>query len=152
MNLKYKKAGFIVKPHDDVRIYLKMAIRILERLGVEVILERIAADMLGVTGNIPREEIAAHCDIIILIGGDGTFLSAANGAVEHQVPVGGFNLGTLGFLTELQKENLEENLVDIFHGGCKISQRKMLKISFKGETFLALNDVVASKGNIARIT
>jgi len=141
----------VVKPHDGVVVYLKRAIDILERLEVEVILEKIAADLIGATGNIPREEICRRSDIIILIGGDGTFLSVATQAVEAQIPVGGFNLGNLGFLTELNKDLMEESLRDIFHGQPKISDRKLLQIDFKGERHLALNDVVVNKGNIARL-
>lgn len=151
MQLKYKKAGIVVKPHNGVVFYLKRAIDILERLEVEVILEQIAADLIGAAGNIPREEIARRSDIIILIGGDGTFLSVATQAVEAQIPVGGFNLGNLGFLTELNKDLMEESLRDIFHGQPKISDRKLLQIDFKGERHLALNDVVVNKGNIARL-
>jgi NAD+ kinase len=151
MELKFKKAGIVVKPHNGVVFYLKRAMEILERLKVEVILEKIAADLIGEVSDIPREEIAHHCDIIILIGGDGTFLSVATYAVEAGIPVGGFNLGHLGFLTELNKDMMDESLTDIFQGEPRISDRKLLAIDFKGERFIALNDVVAHKGNIARI-
>lgn len=151
MGLKYKKAGIVVKPHNGVVFYLKRAIEILEHLQVEVVLEKIAAELIGTSSDIDREEIARHSDIIILIGGDGTFLSIAAHAVEAGIPVGGFNLGHLGFLTELNKDMMDESLTDIFHGEPKISERKLLSIDFKGERFIALNDVVANKGNIARI-
>jgi NAD+ kinase len=151
MELKFKKAGIVVKPHNGVVFYLKRAIEILERLEVEVLLEKIAAQLIGEVSDIPREEIAGHCDIIILIGGDGTFLSVATQAVEAGIPVGGFNLGHLGFLTELNKDMMDESLTDIFRGQPRISERKILAIDFKGERFIALNDVVANKGNIARI-
>ncbi len=151
MQLKYKKAGIVVKPHDGVVFYLKQAVEILRRLKVEVVLEKIAAELMGVTSDITRDKIASQSDIIILIGGDGTFLSVATQAVEEQIPVGGFNLGNLGFLTELNKDMMEESLTDIFHGQANISERKLLEIDFKGEKYVALNDVVANKGNIARI-
>lgn len=151
MQLKYKKAGIVVKPHNGVAFYLKETIKILERLEVEVILEKIAADLIGTTSSIPREEIARRSDIIILIGGDGTFLSVATQAVESQIPVGGFNLGNLGFLTELNKDLMEDSLREIFLGNPNISRRKLLRIDYKGERHIALNDVVVNKGNIARL-
>jgi NAD+ kinase len=98
-----------------------------------------------------REDIASETDLIIVLGGDGTFLSVARQAVEAQVPVAGFNLGTLGFLTEMKKESLEESLTDIFMGKAKISRRKLLKIDFKNQLYTALNDVVINKGAIARV-
>jgi NAD+ kinase len=147
----YKKAGIVVKPHNDVIPYLEKAMEIIRSFQVEVVLEETAARLIGKNSDISRENIGTHADIIILIGGDGTFLSVAKQAVENQVPVAGFNLGSLGFLTELKKENLEANLRNIFYGQPKISQRKMLEIDYKGQQYAALNDVVVGKGSIARI-
>jgi NAD+ kinase len=147
----YKKAGIVVKPHNDVIPYLGKAMEIIRSFQVEVVLEETAARLIGKNSDISRENIGTHADIIILIGGDGTFLSVAKQAVENQVPVAGFNLGSLGFLTELKKENLEANLRNIFYGQPKISQRKMLEIDYKGQQYAALNDVVVGKGSIARI-
>ncbi len=147
----YKKAGIVVKPHQQVVAYLENAIDILQELGVDVVLEKVAAELLGQASPISRKTIGELVDIILLIGGDGTFLSVARPAVEHQVPVAGFNLGGVGFLTELKKENFEKDLKNIFCGQPKISQRKMLEIEYKGAQYLALNDVVLGKGNIARI-
>ncbi|MCK5057433.1 MAG: NAD(+)/NADH kinase [Candidatus Aminicenantes bacterium] len=149
--MKYKTVGIVAKPHQGVIPYLKKAIDILKSLKVEVFLEKMAAELLGMKSEFPREEIAHCSDIIILIGGDGTFLSVASQAVEQDVPVAGFNLGRLGFLTELKKEELEENLTDIVHGRMKISERTLLQLQFSGEDSLALNDVVVSKGNISRV-
>jgi NAD+ kinase len=147
----YKKAGIIVKPHEEVIPYLGNTIEILRSFQVEVVLEEIAARLIGSNSNISRDKIGANADIIILIGGDGTFLSVAKQSVENQIPVAGFNLGSLGFLTELKKEELEINLKTIFYGQPKISQRKMLEIDYKDRQFNALNDVVVGKGSIARI-
>jgi NAD+ kinase len=151
MQSKFKKAGIVVKPHQEVIVYLEETIRTLEKFHVEPVLEKIAAELIGKRSDIERENIASLCDIIILIGGDGTFLSIAKQAVEAGIPVAGFNLGTLGFLTELHKEDLEKNMERIFFGQPDISHRKLLKIDYKNETYIALNDIVAGKGNIARI-
>lgn len=151
MELKYKKAGIVVKPHGDVKVYLEKAIEVLKSIGVELVLEKLAAELIGKRSDVMRWDIGNRSDIIILIGGDGTFLSVARQAVENRIPVAGFNLGTLGFLTELKKEHLEKDLGDIFSGKAKISKRKILEIDFQGEKYVALNDVVAGKGDIARI-
>ncbi len=151
MQLKYKKIGIVVKPHKEVITYLKKAVEVLQESGVKILLEKMAADLLDLKSDIPREKIAGHVDFIILIGGDGTFLSVAREAAERGIPMAGFNLGTLGFLTELKKEQLEENLVDIVQGRVKISERKLLEIDFAGGKSTALNDVVVSKGSIARV-
>jgi NAD+ kinase len=151
MQPNYKKAGIVVKPHKEVIVYLERVVKALKNFRVDVVLEKIAADLIGRKSSISREDIGHHVGIIILIGGDGTFLSIARHAVENQIPVAGFNLGALGFLTELHKESIERNLEQIFFGQPKISTRKLLEIDYKGNTHMTLNDVVAGKGNIARI-
>jgi len=67
------------------------------------------------------------------------------------VPVAGFNLGTLGFLTAMKKESLAEGLGQILSGRAALSYRKLLQVDFKEATYTALNDVVVNKGTIARI-
>jgi len=151
MKEKIKKVGIVVKPHKEVMFYLKKTIKILKKNKIEFILENIAANLLGLKSRVSRNKIANNVDIIILIGGDGTFLSVAPQAVENGIPIAGFNLGALGFLTELSKDTLESCLNDIFSNRLKVSERKLLEIDFKGKKYIALNDVVISKGNIARI-
>lgn len=151
MQPKFKKAVIVAKPHQDVVHYLQKTIAILKKFAIAFTLEQTAAELLQSSEYCAREDIASKADLIIVLGGDGTFLSVARQAVEAQVPVAGFNLGTLGFLTEMKKESLEESLAAIFLGKAKISQRKLLQISFKNQLYTALNDVVINKGAIARV-
>lgn len=149
--MKYRKAGVVVKPQDEVRGFLKKTIGYLETIGVEPILEKTAAELVGNGTGPTREEIAAGSDILIVLGGDGTFLSVARHAVRAGIPIAGINLGTLGFLTEMKKELIEQDLAAIFQGNAAITERKLLLIEFSGQTHLALNDAVINKGAIARI-
>lgn len=151
MQPKFKKAVIVAKPHQDVVHYLQKTIAILKKFAIAFTLEQTAAELLQSSEYCAREDIASKADLIIVLGGDGTFLSVARQAVEAQVPVAGFNLGTLGFLTEMKKESLEESLAAIFLGKAKISRRKLLQISFKNQLYTALNDVVINKGAIARV-
>lgn len=91
-------------------------------------------------------------DIIISIGGDGTFLRVAANTIERRVPVFGFNLGTLGFLTEFDKNNIDETVEKIIKGDYSIEERRVLAVSVLSEggekkEFLgyALNDCVVSR-------
>lgn len=151
MELKYKTIGLITKPHEDVKKYLEEAVSAIEEFGATCILEEIAADMLGRKDKVKRSDVSRLCDLVILIGGDGTFLSVAESAVKAQVPIAGFNLGTLGFLTELKKDKIYSSVQSLVKGEFRISERKLLEVNFKNETSLSLNDVVFSKGDIARI-
>lgn len=151
MPKKYEHAVIVAKPHQDVAHYLRQAIAVLDERGVAHALEKTAAGLLGVNGYREREDVARGADLIIVLGGDGTFLSIARQAVEAQVPVAGFNLGTLGFLTAMKKESLAEGLAHILEGRAVVSWRKLLQVDFRGAGYTALNDVVVNKGAIARI-
>ncbi len=150
--MKYKQAGIVVKPHPEVRHYLQRAIAALQASGVAYVLEKTAARLMAQEergAELP--DIARRSDILIVLGGDGTFLSVARQAVLAGIPVAGFNLGTLGFLTEMKKESLEKSLQEILAGQCRISERKALAIGFRGSEHLALNDAVVRIGHLARI-
>ncbi|OQY21222.1 MAG: hypothetical protein B6I34_07640 [Anaerolineaceae bacterium 4572_32.1] len=95
-------------------------------------------------------------DLLITLGGDGTILRAARMGAHHGVPILGLNLGRLGFLAELQPENWQTQLTKMLEGGYWLEERMMLHAEFlqKGEcrrAFEALNDVVVSRGSLARI-
>ena len=90
-----------------------------------------------------HSDITPGTDMLLSIGGDGTFLSAAQIAVAAGLPVMGVNLGRLGFLSENKPENIAEPLL---HGQYKIEDRHMLAVKVNGEDRLpALNEVSISR-------
>ncbi len=92
-------------------------------------------------------------DLILTFGGDGTFLSGARFAMEHDIPVVGINLGTMGFLTEEEPDRLSESLQAILNGSYQIEKRFLLKVELpkSGKVFYALNDAVVTRGGFARL-
>ena len=95
-------------------------------------------------------------DLIMVLGGDGTFLAAAGSYGWAGVPLLGVNLGHLGFLAEVEREELEVALEKLVQGDFQVEERGMLSAQVwrQGEIVsqaLALNDVVVSKGPLARI-
>jgi len=102
------------------------------------------------------DEIRAGLDLLIVLGGDGTLLHVADRASYHGIPVVGINLGDLGFLTEVSKEDRYEALNAILNGEFTIEKRMLLKTrllsdNHKSDWRYALNDVVISKGNVDRL-
>ncbi len=150
MTSRVTVVGVIAKPHQAVVSFLQRTVRFFEQRGVAVRLDQTAAGLIGGKG-FPREEMADGTDLIVVLGGDGTLLSVAGAAVEHGVPLAGFNLGTLGFLTELKKDSLESQLEEILNGKSGVSERSLLCFAVQGREYLALNDGVISKGGIARV-
>ena len=92
-------------------------------------------------------------DLILTFGGDGTFLAGARFAMKYNVPLLGVNLGTVGFLTEEEPERLQSALESILQGRFETEERMLLRVQNlkTGESSLALNDMVISRGGFARL-
>ncbi len=88
-----------------------------------------------------------QCDILFVLGGDGTLLSALDYAVPYGIPMLGINLGRLGFLTETEPEDLEADLARIFKGDFWYDERMTMTIEGAEERFFALNEIVISRKN-----
>lgn len=99
------------------------------------------------------EEAPESPGIIITFGGDGTLLTGARYAMEYNAPLLGINLGTVGFLTEVAPEHLDEALNAIIEGRYLTETRNLLRVinSGTGEEFFALNDAVITRGGYARL-
>ncbi len=94
-------------------------------------------------------------DMLVCFGGDGTILHMAKTATRHGIPILGVNIGTMGFMAELESTELQE-LKRIADGDFKIDERMMLDVTVhRGRDILfhdiCLNDAVFTKGAIARI-
>lgn len=152
-----KKVGvYAKKNHPDAE---QLALTICERLkreNIEVLLEDSLAEQIGQIIGYAGEEIPSQVDLIIVLGGDGTLISVARQVGELNVPILGINLGRLGFLTEVTRDELPEVLERIIHEDYEVSDRMMLDaiIHRNGREvgrYTVLNDVVINKGALARI-
>src|SRR5262249_23573238 len=93
---------------------------------------------------------------LVVLGGDGTLLSASRAVAKAGTPVLGVNLGSLGFLTDVRLEDLSSTLDQIDAGECKWEVRSMvhcevLRKDWQVARYEALNDIVVGKGTISRI-
>jgi NAD+ kinase len=105
---------------------------------------------------LPREEVPENCDLVIVLGGDGTLLSAARAIGKREIPLFPVNLGGLGFLTAITIEDLFPELERAFRGEHRIAKRKLLEVELlrNGKTvatYEALNDAVLAKSALARM-
>ncbi|WP_024831193.1 NAD(+)/NADH kinase [Ruminiclostridium josui] len=101
-------------------------------------------------------EICDNCDMIICLGGDGTFLRTARTAYLYGLPMLGINLGSLGFLTDVEKGEIDKAVENILNDRYTLEDRIMLssKLYKDGKLVaqdVAINDVVISRGGIPRI-
>lgn len=95
-------------------------------------------------------------DLVLVLGGDGTLLNTARLTAPFQLPILGINMGYLGFLTEVDLENLFFSLERLVTGEYSLEERMMLRCELKREEkiideFLALNDIVVAKGPFSRM-
>ena len=103
--------------------------------------------------NIIRERIPDMIDCAIVIGGDGSLIEVARTLWKRDVPILGINMGTLGYLTEVEVSNLAEDITQMLKGDYLYDERMMLEGMFpNGKKDVALNDIVVSrKGDDLRI-
>ena len=103
--------------------------------------------------NIIRERIPDMIDCAIVIGGDGSLIEVARTLWKRDVPILGINMGTLGYLTEVEVSNLAEDITQMLKGDYLYEERMMLEGMFpNGKKDVALNDIVVSrKGDDLRI-
>ena len=129
----------------------------LQERGCQLMVEKKAAEIMNrKEAGSELQEMSARAELIILFGGDGTFLYTARQVLGSGVPLVGINLGHLGFLTEVEIDELEEVLQSIINGQFYIEKRMLLQASVerRGEVIidgLALNDVVINRGANARM-
>ncbi|HQF41471.1 MAG TPA: NAD(+)/NADH kinase [Ignavibacteriaceae bacterium] len=98
---------------------------------------------------IDDKEVYEKCDVIISIGGDGTMLATAYNAQFYDKPVLGVNLGKLGFLAEVNIDQIDKVIEDLIIGNYKIEERIIISgdfLDYKSEKIYAINDIVIDKG------
>jgi NAD+ kinase len=156
---EFLRIGLVAK-QESVRALatLQRVIRYLQNRGVEIVLEQHTAAELGDTKLViaDYDSIGKGCDLVIVIGGDGTLLGAGRALAKYKVPVLGIHRGRLGFLTDITPDNIEAKLDEVFNGKYTEAKRFLLETSVKRQGALigdgdALNDVVIHPGRFVRM-
>lgn len=151
-----KRIGIICKTgRPEPAETLKGLLPWLGEKGVEVFVDKETALSLNMKGYAPAE-IPDLAEAVVVFGGDGTMLSVARIVCEKEIPILGVNLGSLGFITEVQRTGVFDAMEAILSGKSAVEERLMLtaRVYRHGERiaeYTALNDVVINKGALARI-
>lgn len=112
--------------------------------------EKLRASIASVGGEVV-EDRGEKPDLVVAVGGDGTVLAAVQRALTHDVPVLGFNLGTMGFLAVAEPEDLEWVLERLIRGDHQTEQRMTIRATVAGQTATGVNDVVVEKVDSQRL-
>jgi NAD+ kinase len=128
----------------------------LEERGVAARYDAETAAYLNGEHALPRETVPEGCELVIVLGGDGTLLSAARAISGREIPLFAVNLGGLGFLTAITIQDLFPELERAFRGEHRIGRRRLLRAELyrrdqRVGRYEALNDVVITKADIARM-
>ncbi len=153
-----RSAGIICKPiREVISSVVPPLIEWLRQRKIEVFIDQETQACIKSSAPVlPRESIAEKIDLLIVLGGDGTLLSAARALGDHTVPILAVNLGGLGFLSSVTFDELYPLLEQVLAGKHRSSERMMLdaEITRTGQPTLkqcALNDTVANKAALARM-
>jgi NAD+ kinase len=172
--LSPKRIGFVIKRHQAEASALAIELALIAlSYGCSLVFEKeateVAANLVKTTATKQRKALAARIkrvekaqmvdqtDLIVVCGGDGTYLSIARLMWNRSVPVMGVNMGQLGFLTEIKRSEASESLKSILNGvQPSISERALLEVTLRRKDKIVfqgpvVNDAVISKGAIARI-
>jgi NAD+ kinase len=152
-----RKVGIVSKP--KIRGASEIArglLQWLDQRGVDYRCDEQTAAYVGLGESFSRDEVPDGTQLVIVLGGDGTLLSAARAIGGRDIPIFAVNLGALGFLTAITVDELYPELERAFRGEHRIGRRRMLDCDLiRGNetigSYSALNDVVVTKSQIARM-
>ena len=159
---------FAVITNYNIKDKAQAAISVIDRLGslgaavctASFNRERINRNSAGKKRDfieyIPLDKLYQTADVILLLGGDGTILEAARRAVPAKRPMLGINLGRLGYMAELELNEIDR-LADVVAGKYRLDERMVIKVEILDTAgkvrfvSFALNDAVVSNGSVSRI-
>jgi NAD+ kinase len=153
-----RAAGIISKPvKETVCSVVPPLLEWLRARKIDTFIDKETQVCIGAMAPmLARETMAEKVDLVVVLGGDGTLLSAARALGNHKVPMLAVNLGGLGFLTSVTLDQLYPMLEKVLAGQHRTGERMMLEAEVirsgrASERHTALNDAVANKGALARM-
>jgi NAD+ kinase len=155
--MKINSIGIVLKNEEEINIeIISRVYEILNRNGITVYLDSKYEEYVPLKINFVKEEdVYILSDVILSLGGDGTLIGAARNAAVYGKPIMGINLGHLGFLSELEKDDLS-GLNSLISGNYTVDERMMLNcrvtdIDGNEYEFDCLNDIIISRGSYPRM-
>ncbi len=151
------KVGIIANPHKPgAGKTIQSLIEVLSGHGIDTELENDSAEIIGVHSKYSAAELAKNCDVIAVLGGDGTMINAAHRIGPSSTPIAGINIGTFGFLTSCTDDELELFAQSLLDQSYKIVPRILLEtcISYadgRSESDFAVNEITLSRGQTGRL-
>ena len=160
----FSRIGLVGRPgHAGVVDTLQRLLAFLADKDLSIVLDELTGGLIADHGQqeCKREQLSELCDLVIVVGGDGSMLNVAKHIASDQVPVIGINRGRLGFLTDILPDEIEAGINDVLSGNYSIESRFLLDVKIRDgssqanaeDQYLgsALNDVVLHPGKAAQM-
>jgi len=145
----FSKAGIILRPSSpELKPIYENIKSIFEKYNIEVFLENNSAKMIKKKG-LQLDELCEKIDFLVSVGGDGTLLSVVRKSYNYKKPVLGINLGTLGFLTDISMNEIENFLKNFTNKNYRIDSRMLIEGTLNLNSFVAFNDIVITRKSIS---
>lgn len=158
MAAQFHRVGLVGRSRQDgLQELLDELLELLaDRVGEVMLEDRLGAVATRDCPLLTREEIGERADLVIVLGGDGSLLSAARTMARFETPVLGINRGRLGFLTDISPDEVSELVPAVLEGRYEREERFLLDVNVEREGKVvaradALNDVVLNSGTSAQM-
>ncbi len=151
------KLGIIGKRNNsEVYEIVSELVKWLDNKKVDYLVDSELGKNIKLKKSVKQADIPKHVELVIVFGGDGTFLSVSKQVNEFDIPILGINSGGLGFLTEFTVDELYPIMEKIIENDYEIEERGMLSASVykkdkKFGSYKVLNDLVINNGKVSRI-
>ena len=150
-----KKVGVILRPSSPglKSSYYRLE-KIFNNYDIEVVLESISGGMIGVMG-MEFDNLCQSVDFLVTLGGDGTLISTVRRSFKYDIPVLGIYAGNLGFLADVNLDELDEFVADMLKGNYRIDERAILEAKFQENEheiiLYAFNDIVLTRPSVSNM-
>ena len=147
-----KRVGMVLRPNSyNLRPYYDKIKRKFNEHNAEVLISNESAKLLNADG-VDFEYMCQTCDLLVCVGGDGTLISISRRSYKYDKPILAVNAGKLGFLTDINFEEIENFIDKLFIGEYRIDKRMVLSVIFYDKNGIkqevAFNDAVFSRDMI----
>ena len=149
----FKNIGIALKKDQENgdSLSLDSLLPILSKYSEDIYAEAGSSLKASIVKELDFEDFVDTVDLLIVFGGDGTLLSSARRFLDHETPILGINLGTVGFLTDVNIDNFESIIKDILSGEYETEDRSLVSATFLDKTLYGLNEIVIHSGSYAQL-
>jgi NAD+ kinase len=150
-----KKIGVLLRPSTpELKNSYYALEKVFKKYGIDVYVDSISGAMIDIMG-MEFDALCNHVDALVTLGGDGTLISAVRRSFEYDIPVLGVYAGSLGFLADVDLDELDEFVNNMVEGKVRVDERSVLEVRIVSENderkMYAFNDMVLTRPSVSNM-